>query len=922
MAIDLERIKAALSCRDVAERLGIHVPPRGDAECPKHRGKSLRIKDDYFKCWGGCAEQGGQGDVIAFYQWITGADFRAAVEGLGRWAGVPVEWKPDDVQRIERRRRSEDILMVAAQFYEARYAGSPAEAYAVQRRIAMTEARLGYAPDAWDSLVGHLSERGIDLEQAAEAGLVKERDGGRGYYDRLRHRLVIPFIQSGRCLYLQGRALPNGHTDDGSRKYINTALSEPPLYAVNGALRAAAPIVTESTSDVLRLSVAGLPAIGTAGAEVKEHQLARLKRLETLYVATHNDAAGVAFADALASALGERVRIAPPPEPYKDWDEALNSGAEWQADEGLTWPRWKMRRLASDTDEVLLRKQLQPILSYLAGLDNEAATATYLDELRRRFGWRRDVHQAYAKQVRELRAARISAARDETADVEAESEELGETEEPPIFLSPALAEHDGVVYVSQRMAFKSTRKAQKRGASPITTTVWKPIILSSDRRRIVPKAPPAGADPDSVWWLDESKRLALVGGLFDAPDRRWSYQSIVAFLNGASPTIAAHEVYDALMASLRRYVYHAEQSSYVVDVLWAMGTYFYRLWNAYPYLALHGEKGAGKTTLLTWLWAVCFNAEFVVNTSEASLYRSIQAKAPTLLIDEQEGLNSSKAAKETKADLMGLLKSGYKAGAKVARQRLDRPELTEYFDVYSPKALAAIELFEDVLENRAILTFMTHKPSDVRLDDDGSIIARERVEFGPLRDSLYLLLMQEAQNITRITARAQFEGDNRFRELFRPLYAMAALVDMSRGQGRDTIEALQEAAGAKAKLRAERDYLTPEMMLREALMHLVADAWDDASNLTRATRRADGMIVCDTLQIKEAFEMLFSDRAQSFFNDTWLGKQAQKVAGMTIPEPRRRRRDIREFDPITREAITVEKRVTCYVLDPKHFGGE
>lgn len=577
----------------------------------------------------------------------------------------------------------------------------------------------------------------------------------------------------------------------------------------------------------------------------------------------------------------------------------------------LRWLEEQVKLIPAGKDGAELRALLQPAIDRIVGFEDDVLVVAALDALRKHFAWKGDTFRAYRDHITKARKRRVAADRPVEADAPAESDELGESEPPPIFLSPALAEHDGVVYLSHKMAFKSTKRKKDQ---QITTTVWKPIILTSDRRRIVPAAPPIGADVDSVWWLDPTQRLALAGGFSDAPEKRWSYDSIVAFLNGTEPAVAAHEVYDALMANLRRYVYHADEYSYVVDVLWTMGTYFYRLWNAYPYLALHGEKGAGKTTLLTWLWATCFNAEFVVNTSEASLYRSIQAKAPTLLIDEQEGLNSSKAAKEQKADLMGLLKSGYKAGAKVARQRMDRPELTEYFDVYSPKALAAIELFEDVLENRAILTFMTRKPEGHKTDDDGAIITRYATEFGELRDALYVLLMHEAQNLKQITARVRTEYHNRFKEMFLPLYAIAGLVDLRRGQGRQVLDALDVAARAKAEIRNERDRLTPESALREALRLLCASADDDEGGYGNATLHPDGRVLVDTVQVKEVFDSLYSSKDQSFFNDTWFGKQVLKMKGIAPGTPRRRWRKVTL--PLGGED---RRYVCCYTLDPDEF---
>lgn len=582
----------------------------------------------------------------------------------------------------------------------------------------------------------------------------------------------------------------------------------------------------------------------------------------------------------------------------------------------LDWLQDQLVLIPKRLDDVELRRLLDPVLTRIIELHDETLVVACLDKMREFFAWKRDTFQAYRDTVMRARRRVDREKRSTTADVQAESEELGETQPPPLFLSPALATHNGVTYVSQMMAFTATKRSKK---GSITAEVWRPVIITSDRRRIVPMQPPTDAPDGAITWLDAGQRLALEGGMIDAPAGRWSYDSIVAFLHGHSTTPTAHGVYDALMSSVKQYIYHGDESSYCVDVLWAMGTYFYRLWNAYPYLALHGDKGAGKSTLLTWLSAVCFNAEFMVNTSEASLYRAIQAKAPTLLIDEQEGLNNSKAAKETKADLMGILKSGYKAGAKVARQDMDRKEVTRYFDVYSPKALAAIELFEDVLENRAILTYMTRKPATVTTVDDGAIIARDRQEFGPLRDSLYLLLMAHAPTVLQVSERVRIDHRNRMRELLLPLYTMAALVDLSRGEGRATLAMLDIAANHKATLREDRDRLSPEAILREALHMLAAEAWDDTSNLSRATTLNNGMVLCDVIQIKDAFESLFSNRNQSFFNDTWLGKQVSKMEGITPAEPRRRRRYVNERDPMTGDVVSTQKQVSCYLINSIHF---
>lgn len=907
---DLNEIKRRLSIFDVADRLRIEVPRKGDALCPRHKGHSLRLKDDFFYCHGGCADQGGKGDIFNLVMFVEGCDFAEALRQCADWAGVKLQMSEADRARIEQRRKVEDILTFAAEFYAARYAGSPAQVYAQQRHLEYADARLGYAPDGWSTLLAALNEAGVALPDAEAAGLLKARDRG-GYYDSFRNRLVLPVFEGGRCVYMQARAL-----DGTEPKYLNTALDEPPFYHVNGAMRSKAPVLTESTTDALRMSVAGLPAIGLYGAKLKAHQRPRLARFEKLYIAGQNDAAGILFVDELALAFGEKVRPVLPPAAYKGWDEALNAGVAWEPDEALTWVRWKVRQIEPSEDQLALRQALAPVFTYLASLDDEALVTVYLDELRTRYGWTRPLTQQYIKQVRDARAQRLAAARADDADVAGESEAIGDTLEPPLFLSPAIAEHEGVVYLAQMMAFLSTRETK---SGSVTAPVWRAVMLTSDRRRLLPEPPPKGAPEGAITFLDRERNLALRGPLTDAAEGRWSYGGMVAFLNGSAPRVAAHEVYDALLANLRQYIYHDDPTSYTVDVLWTMGTYFHQIFNAFPYLALHGHRGAGKTTLLTWLAALGFNARFLVNASEASLYRSIQLQAPTLLIDEQEGLNSSKAAKENKADLMGILKSGYKKGAQVARQRLDLPGVTEYFEVYSPKALAAIEHFEDVLENRAILTFMTEKPAGVHLEDGDRIINRDTEEFAPLRDQLYLLLMQEAPNVRKIAGRVQVPASNRFRELFLPLFAIATLVDISRGDGkRTTWHLLERAAEHKLTLRKERDTLTPEAQLREALGLVVRRAkFPESTDHDGPGFHTSGWVLADSLHIRDAFASLSLAKPFDGF-EIWLGKQVQKMPSLIRPaNPRRRWRKVSiglgEYE---------NKQLMHYEVSPDAYTGE
>lgn len=114
---DLNEIKRRLSIFDVADRLHLEVPRKGDALCPRHKGHSLRLKDDFFYCHGGCADQGGKGDIFNLVMFVEGCDFAEALRLCAGWAGVKLQISDADRVKLEQRRKVEDILTFAAEFY-------------------------------------------------------------------------------------------------------------------------------------------------------------------------------------------------------------------------------------------------------------------------------------------------------------------------------------------------------------------------------------------------------------------------------------------------------------------------------------------------------------------------------------------------------------------------------------------------------------------------------------------------------------------------------------------------------------------------------------------------------------------------------------------------------------------------------------
>lgn len=74
--------------------------------------------------------------------------------------------------------------------------------------------------------------------------------------------------------------------------------------------------------------------------------------------------------------------------------------------------------------------------------------------------------------------------------------------------------------------------------------------------------------------------------------------------------------------------------------LWAIATYTFESFDAFPYLAITSPtKRCGKTRLLECLELLAHEARRASNPSEAALFRMIEKYKPTLLLDEAETLN-------------------------------------------------------------------------------------------------------------------------------------------------------------------------------------------------------------------------------------------------------------------------------------------
>jgi DNA primase len=266
----------------------------------------------FYHCFGCSAH----GTAIGFLMAYDNLEFPEAVEALAEMMGLEVP--RENTGQPERKDDNDELyalLREADQIYRAALRTSEtAIAYLKKRGIdGPTAGRfgIGYAPNAWDTVLRQLGTSDARVAKLLQAGLVVANDAGRRY-DRFRDRIMFPIRNSprGQIIGFGGRVL-----DSGEPKYLNSP--ETPIFRKGHELyglyearqnpgRPREIIVVEGYLDVASLVQHGIEnAVATLGTATTAENLRRLTRLtERILFCFDGDRAGRAAAwRALETAL-------------------------------------------------------------------------------------------------------------------------------------------------------------------------------------------------------------------------------------------------------------------------------------------------------------------------------------------------------------------------------------------------------------------------------------------------------------------------------------------------------------------------------------------------------------------------------------------------------------------------------------------
>ena len=417
-------IEAVKERADIVDVVGEHVVLKKKGRefvgvCPFHDDKSPSMTVSPAKQFYYCFSCGAGGNAIKFLMELQRQSFSDVVLELARKYQLPVETLEGPQQerlrqQLSRRDQLHKVLAMAAGWFRSQLRspeGAGALAYLREQRglseTTLETFGLGYAPERWDGLLSHLQQvEGFAPDLLEAAGLVVPRRGGDGFYDRFRHRVMVPICdRQGRIIGFGGRSL-----DGGEPKYLNSPETEvfekgKHLFgldkAVNAIRKDDRAVVVEGYFDVIALHAAGITnavaALGTALSSQQITQLCRCCDGKRLILNFDTDRAGVRAAQraigeveqlALQGQLELRVLHLPA---GKDPDEFLkeHGAGDYRSllDQAPLWLDWQIDQVLEDRDLARsdqFQQAVSELVVLLGKLPASAVRSRYLQQVAER----------------------------------------------------------------------------------------------------------------------------------------------------------------------------------------------------------------------------------------------------------------------------------------------------------------------------------------------------------------------------------------------------------------------------------------------------------------------------------------------------------------------------------------------------------
>lgn len=331
--IDLNQLKQAIKIDDLARQLGLQVRGR-QARCfngamhkhqDRHPSLGFDLKTNRFKCFA-C---GVNGSIIDLYMGVKKVEIKQAIRELAQMAGFTDNPRPLRRKEVNKPLPTAGVITKGIYKTLQDYCGELDQkslsyltgATRGLKKETISNYRLFNIKD-YPATNKFMREK-FNLEQLKQAGLVSEK-GNLIFYE---HKIIIPFYNNKRIIYLQGR-----RADDQQPRYLQ--IKRPvPLFNAD-ILKDIAPgskiYICEGVFDAMLLTQEGYKAVAILGVNNFKPEKAELFKGLEVVLCLDNDESGKLATQALARIFllqGQKVKTKRLPDGIKDITEYFIKGA-------------------------------------------------------------------------------------------------------------------------------------------------------------------------------------------------------------------------------------------------------------------------------------------------------------------------------------------------------------------------------------------------------------------------------------------------------------------------------------------------------------------------------------------------------------------------------------------------------------------
>ncbi|OQX71067.1 hypothetical protein B6D52_02720 [Candidatus Parcubacteria bacterium 4484_255] len=335
--IDLDKLKQSIPIMDLAKSLGLEIKGR-QARCynsqahknnDKHFSLGLDTTRNRYKCFA-CGEQG---SIIDLYKQVKGLKLSQAIKELAEMTGLtPIGYKrqnkpykatstPYKAEIGQSEAYSEDLGAYSDIYEELCFIcgelDQESRAYLTGKTRGLTEDTLNrfllFSVSDYQKINQHLKAK-FSIDKLSKAGII----GDKGNLIFYKHKIIIPFLQDGRIVFLQGRRLDQEHP-----KYLH--LKRPvPLFNMDiltDIEKGQKVYITEGVFDAMMLEQNGYKAIGILGVNNFKSDYVDLFKGLDVVLALDNDETGKRATNELAKMFylkGQGVSSKQLPDGIKD----------------------------------------------------------------------------------------------------------------------------------------------------------------------------------------------------------------------------------------------------------------------------------------------------------------------------------------------------------------------------------------------------------------------------------------------------------------------------------------------------------------------------------------------------------------------------------------------------------------------------